>query len=265
MEVIIVEKPEQVAQRAASIIIQTIERKPDAVLGLATGSTPVATYEELIRRHKAGEVSFAEVSTVNLDEYVGIPATHPQSYRTFMNEKLFNHINIPPSRTNVPDGMMDNPMVAGPAYEQTIHNLGGIDLQLLGIGANGHIGFNEPTSSLASRTRLKTLTRRTIEDNSRFFEKGEFQPSMAITMGIQTIMEARRVILLAVGESKARAVADMIEGPLSAMCPASALQMHPKTSVLIDQAAASELQMNDYYNWVLSRQDELTKRFGDPR
>ena len=177
-----------------------------------------------------------------------------------MDENLFDRIDIEKSNTQVPDGMAENPLEVGPAYEQSIREAGGIDLQVLGVGTDGHIGFNEPTSSLKSITRVKTLTKQTIEDNSRFFEPGEFQPTLAITMGIQTILDARRIVLLAHGENKAEAIRDMVEGPLSAFCPASALQFHQRTTVLIDEAAASKLTLGNYYKFVGEMQDELIRK-----
>lgn len=262
MEVIIHPTAADVARRAADICCDAIVKKPDLVLGLATGSTPLALYAELVRRHREGGVSFARASSFNLDEYVGLPPTHPQSYRQFMNANLFNQVDIDIARTHVPDGMMENPMDSGPAYEAAIRAAGGIDLQILGIGANGHIGFNEPTSAIQSRTRVKTLAEKTVQDNSRFFAPGEFQPRLAITMGIGTILEARRIILLATGAAKADAVAAMVEGPVTAMCPASALQFHVRTTVVCDEAAAGRLRMRDYYRFVLDQQDALTSRFG---
>ncbi len=265
MEVIIVNSSQEVSERGGDICCTLLKKKPHAVLGLATGSTPLALYQELILRYKKGTISFQKVITFNLDEYIGLPPSHHQSYRYFMNENLFKHIDIDMNNTHVPDGMAENPMDVGPQYEKMIRDAGGIDLQILGIGANGHIGFNEPTSSLGSRTRIKTLTNQTFQDNRRFFQEGEFQPHLAITMGIGTITEARRILLMAFGEHKASAIANAVESPLSALWPASILQMHPNTTFLIDEAAASKLKMRDYYKEVLSRQDALTKKFGDMR
>jgi glucosamine-6-phosphate deaminase len=205
-------------------------------------------------------VSFSKVTTFNLDEYVGISNDHPQSYRTFMDSKLFKKIDIDLSNTFVPDGMAENPLEVGPDYENLIKERGGIDLQILGVGTDGHIGFNEPTSSLGSITRVKTLTQKTIEDNSRFFQPDEFQPKLAITMGIKTILDSRRILLLAHGENKADAVRNMVEGPLSAFCPASALQLHKRTTVLIDEAAASKLTLKGYYKFVGEMQDDLIRK-----
>ena len=193
------------------------------------------------------QLSFKNVSTFNLDEYIGVEANNRISYRQYMNTNIFDHIDIDIQKTHIPDGMANDPQQESKNYEKTIQDTGGIDLQILGIGSNGHIGFNEPTSSLASRTRVKTLTRSTIHDNSKLLVEGEFQPRLAITMGIATIMEAQQIALLATGESKANAVKATIEGPLSAMCPGSVLQMHPNTAVIIDDAAAHQLDLKEYY------------------
>jgi glucosamine-6-phosphate deaminase len=260
MEVLIFPDALSLARKSADLVESQIKTFPDSVIGLATGSTPLGLYEELIRRHNEHDLSFSRVKTFNLDEYVGIPANHPQSYRTFMDDNLFSKINIESSNTQVPDGMADNPLDVGPAYEKMIEKAGGIDLQVLGVGTDGHIGFNEPTSSLGSITRVKTLTKQTIEDNSRFFKPDEFQPKLAITMGIKTILDARRILLLAHGENKAEAVKDMIEGPLSAMCPASALQLHQRTTILIDEPAASKLSLKGYYKFVGEMQDDLVRK-----
>lgn len=257
MQVVILPQPLDVAHYAADLISRQIRQKPGSVLGLATGSTPIATYQALIEQVRAGAISFQHVQTFNLDEYLGIPATHPQSYRHFMNEELFNHVDIDLAHTHVPDGMSKDPIEACKQYEQAIHGAGGIDLQLLGLGRNGHIGFNEPSSSLASRTRVKTLTPATVADNARFFGPGEFQPHLSITMGIGTIMEARKVLLLATGEGKASAVKTMVEGALSAACPATILQMHPQAIVVLDSAAASQLEMQEFYQYIEHENQKL--------
>lgn len=263
MEVIIVDTPDEVALRAADVVCRQLEEKPDSVLGLATGSTPVSLYQELIRRHQNGHLSFAQASSFNLDEYVGLAPDHPQSYRAFMQAKLFDHIDIDPARTHVPDGMASNPLDAGPSYEAAIEAAGGIDLQILGIGRDGHIAFNEPTSSLGSRTRIKTLTEETLTDNARFFGPDDFQPHLAITMGIASILDARHILLIATGDSKAEAIADTVEGPIAAVCPASALQWHRKTQVLLDSAAANGLSLRKYYKHVLREQDALLEKYRD--
>lgn len=249
MQVVIVHSAQQAALQAAQYCANHLNTKPNSVLGLATGSTPVALYQVLIDMHQTGSLSFHLAHSFNLDEYIGIAPDHPQSYRHFMDKHLFQHIDINLENTFVPNGTID-PIVASREYEAQIAALGGIDLQILGLGRNGHIGFNEPSSSLASRTRAKTLTHATLQDNSRFFKPDEFQPSLAITMGIGTILEARQVLLIATGDAKAQAVKDCIEGPLSASCPASALQMHPNTKIILDNQAASLLEHREYYEQV---------------
>ena len=260
MEVIIASDQNIVAQKCADIIESQIKTLPDSVLGLATGSTPIGLYKELIKRHREHGLDFSGVRTFNLDEYIGIPAKHPQSYRTFMNQNLFDPINIISKNTYVPDGMGENPLDSGPLYEKKIKDAGGIDLQVLGVGTDGHIGFNEPTSSLQSKTRIKTLTHQTLEDNSRFFSEDEFQPKLAITMGIGTILESRRILMMATGESKASAVREMVEGSISAFFPATALQMHERVTVIVDEGAASKLELKGYYKFVGKLQDDLIKK-----
>lgn len=246
MEIIIQPTAASAATIAARIIAGLLRKKPDAVLGLATGSTPVALYQELI----AMDLDWSRVTTFNLDEYIGLPREHPQSYHSFMWENLFRHMNIRKENVHIPDGNAVDIPAFCEAYEARIREAGGIDLQLLGIGTDGHIGFNEPTSSLASRTRIKTLTRRTCEDNARFFGPGEEVPHHVITMGIGTIMEARENLLLAFGEAKAKAIAEAVEGPVTANNPASVLQMHRTVKFCLDEPAASLLQRADYYRWV---------------
>ncbi len=260
MEIIILPNAQAVAKRSADLVEAQIRIFPDTILGLATGSSPLGLYRELVLRHQEHGLSFSEVRTFNLDEYVGIPEDHPQSYRTFMNLNLFDDLDVDKANTHVPDGTMENPMEAGPAFEKKIAEAGGIDLQVLGIGTDGHIGFNEPTSSIRSRTRLKTLTKQTVEDNSRFFGPDEFQPKLAITMGIGTILETRRILLIATGDNKADAVRDMIEGPIASFCPASALQMHERVTVILDEPAARNLKYQEYYRHVSEIQDELVKK-----
>jgi len=261
MEVMIVSSSDEVAQVAADILRDMLLHKPACVLGLATGSTPIALYGELVHRYQQGEISLREVQTFNLDEYLGISPENHLSYRYFMNENLFRHIDIQLENTHLPDGMTENPRNVGLEYERTIFQAGGIDLQVLGIGSNGHIGFNEPTSSLASRTRVKTLTRSTIRDNSQSLKPGEFQPHLAITMGFGTILEARRILLLAVGSHKAEAVKAAIEGPLSAKCPASVLQQHEHVTVLLDESAAEQLELREYYRWANHENQELHNNY----
>jgi glucosamine-6-phosphate deaminase len=254
MEVIISETYEQMSRLAAREVARMLNSKPNAVLGLATGSTPLGLYKELVRMHKEEGLDFSQVTTFNLDEYVGLTKDHPQSYHYFMHENLFKHINIPVQNVYIPSGTTDNYRAFCAWYEQRIREVGGIDLQILGIGSDGHIAFNEPSSSLGSRTRIKTLARQTIEDNARFFEKIEDVPVFAITMGVGTILEARQIILVANGEKKADAVAKAVEGPVTSMITASALQLHPDCTVFLDRPAASKLQMIDYYQWVQAKQ-----------
>ncbi|MGH7989193.1 MAG: glucosamine-6-phosphate deaminase, partial [Limisphaerales bacterium] len=246
MEIIIQPNSKAATSVAARIIASLIREKPNVVLGLATGSTPLALYREII----ALKLDWHNVTTFNLDEYVGLSPEHPQSYHHFMLKNLFKHVNIASQNANIPDGLAEDIPKCCERYEEKILTLGGIDLQLLGIGTNGHIGFNEPTSSLASRTRIKTLTPQTRKDNARFFGGEKQVPEHCITMGIGTILEARQCLLLAFGKNKARAVAEAVEGPVTSMNPASVLQLHPKVTVFLDEASSSELKLKDYYRWV---------------
>ncbi len=250
MEVVICADYEELSVAAAGVVAGVIRSKPDAVLGLATGSTPLGLYKELIRMHAEEGLDFSAVTTFNLDEYVGLAGEHEQSYRHFMNENLFQHVNVPLERTHVPSGTAEDYCVHCRQYEQLIEQAGGIDVQVLGIGSDGHIAFNEPGTSLASRTRIKTLAEQTINDNARFFEKKEDVPIYAVTMGVGTILEARKLILLATGADKADAVAACVEGPVSSMCTASALQLHPDAAVFVDRQAAAGLKMREYYEWI---------------
>jgi glucosamine-6-phosphate deaminase len=246
MEIIIQPTAEAATSVAARIIARLLREKPDAVLGLATGSTPLLLYRELIRL----KLDWRRVTTFNLDEYVGLPEGHAQSYHRFMWENLFKHVNIAKKSVHIPDGNAKDIPKFCANYEKQIRAAGGIDLQVLGIGTDGHIGFNEPTSSLVSRTRIKTLTRQTVKDNARFFGSEANVPHHVITMGIGTIMEARQNLLLAFGEKKAKAIAEAVEGPITAVNPASILQMHPVAKLCLDQYAASQLNRADYYQWV---------------
>ncbi|MEE2641651.1 MAG: glucosamine-6-phosphate deaminase [Planctomycetota bacterium] len=250
MRIIIEKDPESASKRASEFLVQLIRQKPDCVLGLATGSTPLAIYSELIEKRKAGEIDFSQVTTFNLDEYVGLSPADPHSYRYFMQENLFSHINIPPENTHVPDGRALDFENYCQQYEKKIEDAGGIDLQLLGIGTDGHIAFNEPGSSLGSRTRLKTLTSETIRDNSRFFGGLEKVPRLAVTMGVGTILETRKCVLVAFGENKAHAISQAVEGPVTAQVTASALQLHPDVTVVIDEDAARHLKRKSYYEEV---------------
>jgi glucosamine-6-phosphate deaminase len=246
MEIIIQPTAEASTNVAARIIGRLLKEKPNAVIGLATGSTPLLLYRKLIEMN----LDWSGVTTFNLDEYIGLPREHPQSYHSFMWENLFQHINIRKDRVHIPDGNAADVPKFCDQYERSIKDAGGIDLQVLGIGTDGHIGFNEPTSSLASRTRIKTLTERTCQDNARFFASEAEVPRHVITMGIGTIMEARTNLLLAFGKNKAKAIAEAVEGPITSVNPASVLQMHPVVKVCLDEEAASDLQRADYYRWV---------------
>lgn len=245
MKVLIFPDAARATSRAADEILAAVRANPASVLGLATGGTMEPLYALL--RERREEASFAEVTTFNLDEYVGLAPQHPQSYAAYMARHLFDHLDVDRTRTHLPRGDAASPTDEALRYDRLIAEAGGIDLQLLGLGANGHIGFNEPVSSLGSRTRIKTLTARTRADNARFFGPGEAVPAYAITMGIATIMEARSVVLLATGPSKAAAARMMIEGPVSAFCPASILQFHARATVILDEAAGSELALREYY------------------
>jgi len=257
MEIIIQPTVQEASVITARVIATLVRAKPDCVLGLATGSTPLATYRELARTHREENLDFSRVTTFNLDEYVGLPPEHSQSYHAFMDEHLFRHINVARSRIHIPDGMARDVPAECVRYEEAIRRAGGIDVQVLGIGTDGHIGFNEPSSSLASRTRIKTLTAQTRADNARFFG-GDLNnvPFHCITMGVGTIMDARQVLMLAFGEQKAVAVAAAVEGPITAMNPASVLQMHPVAKCVVDEAAAAKLRRTDYYRWVYANKPE---------
>jgi len=250
LRVIIEEDYNGISRAAASIIAKEIRTKPWTVLGLATGSTPLGTYRELIKMHKEDGLSFSLVRTFNLDEYFGLPPDNPQSYHTFMFENFFDQVNVKPENISIPDGMVADVELFCASYEESIRKAGGIDLQLLGIGRDGHIGFNEPGSSLGSRTRLKTLAEETVRDNARFFGGEDKVPRLALTMGIGTILEARKLLMLASGAEKAGAVKNAIEGPLSSQVTASALQLHPQVTVVIDEQAAKQLEKREYYRYV---------------
>ena len=237
----------EVGQLAARKIAHLIAAKPDAVLGLATGSSPLAIYAELAAAVRDGSLDGRRVRGFALDEYVGIPAEHPQAYASVIRREVTEPLGLDPARVHVPDGRAADLEAACTAYEAAITEAGGVDLQILGIGGNGHVGFNEPTSSLTSRTRIKTLTARTREDNARFFAGPDDVPTHCLTQGLGTIMAARSVVLVAQGERKAAAVAAAVEGPVTSMCPGSVLQFHPHATVIVDDAAASRLTLADYY------------------
>ena len=255
MEIIIQPTAEAATGIAARLMARLLQNKPTAVLGLATGSTPLQLYRELARM----KLDWRRVTTFNLDEYVGLSPKHPESYHSFMRENLFRHVNISEKNIHIPDGMTADIPRFCERYEEQIRTAGGIDLQLLGIGTDGHIGFNEPSSSLTSRTRIKTLTPQTRRDNAKYFGGEAQAPHHVITMGIGTIMEARHCLLLAFGGKKARAVAGAVEGPITAMNPASVLQLHPRVTVCLDEAAAARLKMKRYYQWVFENKPDWQK------
>jgi len=247
MRVIIEKDKEAMAKRGAQFVANVVRNKPDAVLGLATGSTPLPLYQELIRMHQEEDLDFSRVTTFNLDEYYGLGPSHDQSYRYFMQENLFKGLNVLPSHINVPNGTAPDVQAACARYEEMIKQAGGIDIQVLGIGGDGHVAFNEPGSSLASRTRLVALDEQTIQDNSRFFHKPEDVPRFAITMGVGTVLEARQCLMLANGAKKAEVLAKAVEGPITSQITASALQLHPNTIVIVDEEAAGKLARKAFY------------------
>jgi glucosamine-6-phosphate deaminase len=248
MEVIIGEDAKDIGVVAADAITALVDRKPAAVLGLATGSSPLPIYDELVARCDGGLLSLRQSRGFTLDEYVGLPVDHPQRYRNVIDTAFVDRVDFAPDAVAGPDGQAADIPAACAAYEDAIRAAGGVDLQILGIGTDGHIGFNEPGSSLASRTRIKTLTRQTRVDNARFFgDDVESVPTHCLTQGLATIMAARHAILVATGRGKAEAVHHLVEGPVSAMWPASILQHHPHVTVLLDGAAARRLQLVDYY------------------
>jgi len=241
MQVLVFKNEAEVGRAAGMIVASEIIRKPDCVLGLATGSTPIPTYQEMIRMNKEGILDFSRVRSYNLDEYIGLAPDHVCSYRRFMNEQLFDHINIDKANTHVPCGIGADHEADAKAYDEAVEAAGGIDLQILGIGHDGHIGFNEPGDEFVSGTNIVTLTDMTIDANTRFFEKREDVPRQAITLGNRNIMAAKHIILLATGKGKARAVAEAIKGNITPKMPASLLQVHPNVQFLLDEEAASLL------------------------
>jgi glucosamine-6-phosphate deaminase len=243
MQVKIVKTKEEMGQVAAMLIAEDMAKKSPYVLGLATGSTPVPLYDALIKLNKAGKLDFSTTITFNLDEYVGVKPTHDQSYRLFMNEKLFDHVNINKKNTFVPDGMAKDIDAHCAKYEAMIKAVGGVDYQVLGIGSNGHIGFNEPGSSIGSLTRMVKLTANTIKDNSRFFKRAQDVPTKAISMGIGTVLRCKKIVLVANGANKADCIAKAVEGPITATVPASALQLHPGITFVITEDAAAGLKL----------------------
>lgn len=248
MEVVIHPSTTHLARLAGDAVAALLARRPDAVLGLATGSSPLAVYDELVRRHHEDGLSFARARAFLLDEYVGLPPGHPEGYRNVIERELVSRVDLDPAAVRAPDGSAADLVAACADYEAAIAAAGGVNLQILGIGTDGHVAFNEPGSSLASRTRVKTLTEQTRQDNARFFGGDvDAVPRHVLTQGLATIMAARHLVLVANGRAKAEAVHHLVEGPISAMWPASVLQLHPHVTVLLDEAAASRLQLADYY------------------
>ena len=256
MEVILQPNEEAAAALVARIVAHDLRTNPHLVLGLATGKTMERVYRHLVGLHKDEHLDFSLCSTFNLDEYVGLFPSDPNSYRHYMEERLFRHVNIDPRNTHLPNGMANDLDSECRQYEALILRFGGIDLQLLGIGKAGHIGFNEPLSALRSRTRVKALTPTTLKQNAAFFGGEDKVPRRAITMGVGTIIEARRCLLLATGDSKAEVVAQAVEGPITSMVSASALQLHPHCTVVVDEAAAAKLREKDYYRWIFENEPE---------
>jgi len=256
MELIIQRDKDAAALLVARIVANELRAQPRAVLGLATGSTMEAVYAHLVRMHREAGLDFSSVRTFNLDEYVGLAPDDPHSYRHFMNEHLFQQVNIKLENTHLPNGRAADLGAECRHYEQLITDAGGIDLQLLGIGKSGHIGFNEPLSALKSRTREKALTPTTLKQNAPLFGGEDKMPRRALTMGVGTILDARRCLLLATGEAKAEIIAQAVEGPITSMVTASALQLHAKATVIVDEAAATKLKEKEYYRWIFNSEPE---------
>ncbi len=248
MEVVITSDEGEAGRLGADVVTELLRRRPDAVIGVATGSSPLAIYDELGRRIDAGELSLKHARAFMLDEYIGLPPDHPERYHQVIHRDFVAKVDIEPRHVHGPDGSAQDVPAACAAYERAIAEAGGIDVQILGVGTGGHIAFNEPGSSLVSRTRLKTLTERTRLDNARFFDgDADAVPRHCITQGLGTIMDARHIVLVAFGAGKAEAIRELVEGPISASWPATILQMHPHVTVLVDAAAAGRLERRSYY------------------
>jgi glucosamine-6-phosphate deaminase len=241
MQLFIYDTAEACDEKAAQVIANQIQSKPDTILGLATGSTPVGTYQNLVKKYKAGEISFAKVKTFNLDEYAGLPQDHPCSYYLFMQENLFKDIDIPSESINIENGTAPNLEEECRKYEERISAAGGVDLQVLGIGHNGHIGFNEPNTPFESTTHVIQLTESTINANARFFDSADQVPRQALSMGMKTIMNAKKLLLIAKGTDKAEIIRKALQGPVTPEVPASVVQLHPNVTVILDKEAASKL------------------------
>lgn len=256
MEVILMPDADRAETLVARLIARALRARPNLVLGLATGRTMERVYERLARMHREEGLDFSQCRTFNLDEYVGLPPDHPGSYRYYMNRHLFSRVNIDPRNTHLPDGTAADLDAESARYERLIQAAGGIDLQLLGLGRSGHIGFNEPLSALRSRTRVKALTETTVRENQTQFPDPAQMPRRAITMGVGTILECRRLLMLVTGPAKAGVLARAVEGPITAMISASAIQLHPACTVIVDEAAGTDLQEKDYYRWIFRNEPE---------
>ena len=265
MEVILQPTPEAAAELLARLVAHDLRANPRLVLGLATGRTMESVYDRLTRMHLEDGLSFADARTFNLDEYVGLPASDPHSYRHYMQERLFRHVNVDLRNTHLPRGDAADLDVECQRYEELITQCGGIDVQLLGIGQTGHIGFNEPLSALRSRTRVKALSPVTVAQNASLFADLSKMPRRAVTMGVGTILDARRVLLLATGAGKAEIIAKALEGPITSMISATALQMHARCTVIVDEAAAAKLQGVDYYRWIFANEPEWEPYRGEAK
>jgi len=259
MEIIIQPDSQQASLVAARIVGRLVKEKPHAVVGFATGNTPLYLYKNLVRMHREDGLDFSGLTTFNLDEYVGVPPVHPSSFHSYMWAHLFSQINIEKERVHIPDGLAADIPAVCRNYEQSIKSAGGIDIQIMGIGTNGHLGFNEPTSSFYSRTRIKTLTEETRLNNAAAFGGQDNVPLHVITMGLGTILDSRMCLLMAFGKKKAKAIALTVEGPLTSMVPGTVLQLHPRAVLILDKDAASELKMADYYTWVYDHKPEWQK------
>ncbi|MDO5699876.1 MAG: glucosamine-6-phosphate deaminase [Bowdeniella nasicola] len=250
MRVIIERRKDVLAELGAESVIRTLQEKPHAVIGFATGSSPVGVYERLAAAYRQGRVSFREAWGFQLDEYIGLPEDHPQRYRNVIRDAIESRVDFSPGRVHAPDGLASDLEAAGPRYDRMIEQAGGVDVQILGIGSNGHVAFNEPGTSFSAGTHVETLTTQTRIDNSRFFDGDVSQvPTHSLTQGMGTIMKARRLLLFAHGEGKAKAIAQLVEGAVSARWPGTIMQHHPDMTVLIDEAAASQLELGDYYRF----------------
>lgn len=256
MEVIIRPDAEAACQLAARLIADAVDADPSIVLGLATGRTMEKLYGILAEMHAANEVDFSRAQTFNLDEYVGLAPEHPDSYHSYMTRHLFSKVNIHPGNTHLPNGAAADPDEECRRYEQRIACCGGIDLQLLGIGRTGHIGFNEPLSAMRSRTRCKALSPETVAQNSPLFPNPADMPRRAMTMGVGTILECKRCLMLVTGEEKAEVLAKAVEGPITSMISATAMQLHPRCTVIVDEEAGSKLQQTEYYHWIFENEPE---------